>query len=68
MTVPLAKVWLHIGNYPIQHVVAVCKEPPEPALLGVDIGIPEYIMQLEMEQREQREAIDSKLSVNITTG
>lgn len=65
VTVPLAKVWLHIGDYVIKHVVAVCKNPPEQALLGLDIGILDYLMQLEREQREQSEA--SKLSVNTTT-
>ena len=34
VTVPLAQVWLHIGEYAIQHVVAVCDEPSEEALLG----------------------------------
>ena len=65
VTVPLAKVWLHIGEYVIKHVVAVCKDPPQQALLGLDIGILDYLMQLEREQREQKEA--SKLSVNTTT-
>ena len=62
VTVPL---WLHIGEYVIKHMVAVCKDPPQQALLGLDIGILDYLMQLEREQREQKEA--SKLSVNTTT-
>ena len=56
VTVPLAKVWLHIGEYVIKHVVAVCKDPPQQALLGLDIGILDYLMKLEREQREQKEA------------
>ena len=65
VTVPLAKVWFHIGDYVFKHEVAVCRNSPEQALLGLDIGILDYLMQLEKEQREQREA--SKLSVNVTT-
>ena len=65
VTVPLAKVWLHIGEYAIQHDVAVCKDPPEQALLGLDIGILDYLMQLEKEQRAEKEA--SELSVGATT-
>lgn len=29
VTVPLAKIWLHIGEYVFQHVVAVCQGSPE---------------------------------------
>ena len=61
--VPLAEVWLHIGDYVFKHV-AVCNNSPEQILLGLDIGILDYLMQLEKE-REQREA--SKFSVNVTT-
>ena len=63
VTVPLAKVWLHIGEYAIQHVVAVCDEPSEEALLGLDIGMLDYLMQLEKESERER----NKCSVNITT-
>ena len=65
VTVPLVQVWLHIGEYAIQHVVAVCDEPSEECLLGLDIGMLDYLMQLEKEQREERES--NKCSVNITT-
>lgn len=47
VTVPLAKVWLHIGEYVTKHVMAVCEDPPESAILGLDIGILDYLMQPE---------------------
>ena len=66
VNVPLAMVWLHFGDYVFQHAVAVCKDSPEQALLGLDIGKLDYLMQLEKEQREKREH-SSKFSVNVTT-
>lgn len=59
VNVPAAEVWLHIGDYSFKHVVAVSKNSLEQALLGLDIGIIDYLLSLEREQREAE--------VNVTT-
>ena len=37
--VPLAKVWLLVGEYSMQREVAVMNDGTEPVLLGMDLGI-----------------------------
>ena len=45
--------------------MAVCDDSSEECLLGLDIGMLDYLMQLEKEQREERES--NKCSVSIIT-
>ena len=59
VTAPVAKVWFHIGDYCFRQEVAACKNPLEPALLGLDIPYFDYLVELEREQREAR--------INVTT-
>ena len=37
--VPLANVWIHAGEYSFKQQVAVCEDPIQDVLLGLDIGI-----------------------------
>ena len=50
--VPLAKVWLEVGEYSMQREVAVMNDATEPVLLGMDLGILQYLLGLEKEQRK----------------
>ena len=50
--VPLAKVWLEVGEYSMQREVAVINDATEPVLLGMDLGILQYLLGLEKEQRK----------------
>ena len=50
--VPLAKVWLEVGEYSMQREVAVMNDAKEPVLLGMDLGILQYLLVLEKEQRK----------------
>ena len=52
-TVPAARVWLHFGEYSIEHVVAVSKDLREAVLLGMDLDLLDYLLQLEKEQNRQ---------------
>ena len=47
---PLAKVWLHLGERSIQHEVAVLKTGSDDAILGLDLHLHKYLLQLEEEQ------------------
>ena len=50
--VPLAKVWLEVGEYSMQREAAVMNDATEPVLLGMDLGILQYLLRLEKEQRK----------------
>jgi len=47
---PLAKVWLHLGDRSVQHEVAVLKTGSDDAILGLDLHLHKYLLQLEEEQ------------------
>ena len=34
---PLAQVWLHVGEYVMKHLAAVCQDAPTDVLIGLDI-------------------------------
>ena len=50
--VPLAKVWLEVGEYSMQRKVAVMNDATERVLLGMDLGILQCLLGLEKEQRK----------------
>lgn len=52
---PLAKVWIHVGDYSLHHDVAVVEEVTEPVLLGLNIGIHSYLLSLDERQREDKQ-------------
>lgn len=56
---PMASVWVHVGEYSIRHEVAVCKEAPSDVLIGLDIGILDYLLTLEKQQRKARAAVNA---------
>ena len=58
-TTQTARVWLHFGEYALQHEVAVSGQLSEAVLLGMDLGLLDYLLQLEKQQRKQGLAINS---------
>ena len=46
---PMARVWLSV-RYTTR---SVCKEAPEPVLLGLDVRFLDYLLDLEREQRKK---------------
>ena len=58
-TVPAARVWLHFGEYSIEHVVAVSKDLREAVLLGMDLDLLDYLLQLEKEQNRRGLAVNA---------
>jgi hypothetical protein len=54
---PLAKVWVHVGDYSIPLVVAVLENAQDDVLIGRDIGpvFNELMMQQITESRQQEE-------------
>ncbi len=48
--VPLANVWLEVGENSMQRKVAVMDDATEPVLLGMDLGLLLYLLELEMEE------------------
>ena len=48
--VPLANVWVHTGEYSFKQEVAVCEDPIQDVLLGLDIGILDYLWELAKKQ------------------
>ena len=61
--VQIARVWLHLGEYSMKREVVVSEETKDDVLLGLDIGIINYLMELEKEQKEQRENEVSAMTV-----
>ena len=54
-----AKVWLHFGDYALKHDVAVSEHLSEAVLLGMDLGLLDYLLQLEKQQRRQELAVNA---------
>ena len=54
---PLAKVWLHLGDRSVQHEVAVLKTGNDDAILGLDLHLHKYLLQLEEEQTTKQATI-----------
>ena len=46
-------MWLHFGEYCLKHTVAVSEEMSEAVLLGMDLDLLDYLLQLEKQQRSQ---------------
>ena len=59
LSVPEAQVWLHFGEYSINHRVAVSKDIREAVLLGMDLDLLDYLLQLEKEQSRQGLAVNA---------
>ena len=49
MECPFAKVCLHLGDRSVQHEVAVLKTGSDDAILGLDLQLHKYLLQLEEE-------------------
>ena len=58
-TTRAAKVWLHLGEYVVKHEVAVSEQLGEAVLLGMDLGLLNYLLQLEQQQRKQGVAVNA---------
>ena len=58
-TTRAAKVWLHLGDYVVKHEVAVSEQLGEAVLLGMDLGLLNYLLQLEQQQRKQGVAVNA---------
>ena len=52
-TARAACVWLHFREYCLKHTVAVSEEMSEAVLLGMDLDLLNYLLQLEEQQRSQ---------------
>ena len=51
--VPLVKVWLTFGEYCMKCTVAAVENCSEQVLLGMDLGLLEYLLKLEKEQKDE---------------
>ena len=51
--VPLVKVWLTFGEYSMKCTVAAVENCSEQVLLGMDLGLIEYLLKLEKEQKDE---------------
>ena len=47
---PLANVWIHAGEYSFKQQVAVCEDPILDVLLGLDIGILDYLWDIAIKE------------------
>lgn len=56
MECPLANVYLHLGEHSVQHEVAVLKTGSDDAILGLDLHLHKYLLQLEEEQTATTQA------------
>ena len=54
---PLAKVWIEVGKHRLHHIVAVVDNAPEKILLGMDMGIMRYLLELEVQQMQAKEEL-----------
>ena len=51
--VPLVKVWLTFGEYCMKCTVAAVENCSEQVLLGMDLGLLEYLLKSEKEQKDE---------------
>ena len=49
----------HLGEYVVKHEVAVSEQLGEAVLLGMDLGLLNYLLQLEQQQRKQGVAVNA---------
>jgi hypothetical protein len=54
----VARVWLHFGKYTAKREVAVSEHLSEAVLLGMDLGLLDYLLKLEKQQWKQGPAIN----------
>ena len=52
-TCPITKVWIHVGNRSIHKEVVVFNAPGEHALLGTDLKLHKFLVQLSEDQEEE---------------
>ena len=54
---PLAEVWIEVGKHRLHHIVAVVDNAPEKILLGMDMGIMRYLLELGVQQMQAKEEL-----------
>ena len=53
---PLAKVWFHLGEHPVQKVVVVFSLGSDDALLGIDLNMHKFLIQLHEDQQVKEDS------------
>ena len=48
---PLAKIWFHLGEHSVQKVVVVFRIRSDDALLGMDLNMHKFLIQLHEDQQ-----------------
>lgn len=66
--VPMARVWLSMGDFLFQQDVAVLKVAMDPVLLGTELGIIEELMDLSKFQRKEDEQMEKSPVYQMSGG